>query len=400
MILAFAASSGAMEGCVDVVALKACTGKYVSVQDDNTLTAVWATAIGIREKFDRIWLADGRYVLRSQKNRKYVSVLNLENYPLVAAKDTVDTWEMLCQVRDDSNAMLQMGCAPWNFIQTQAGSGALAACSQKYSHKETFHIEVISGYFIDFLDNFAGTSLNQFDDNWSYDRPWVNYEQQCYMLNGENGTVSVGGKMLTIACQELGSEISCDNWDKWGNKHGSTRYVSARLVSKCKKFFAGGRWTARCRVNGAGAAGQKPAWWLLGEFNDEGQVSCGGWQCWPKWGSGEIDIMEYLGSQGSAKFTHRCVYNSNGVCDGADKTTFAGTGDCRMGEWNTFSAEWSGADIVIYLNNNAIKRYYGKASEYAEPFFAVISYAIENGGGGTPGIWTMNVAYVAHEMRR
>jgi beta-glucanase (GH16 family) len=120
----------------------------------------------------------------------------------------------------------------------------------------------------DFFDDF-----NDFNtDNWQDQMLWVNNEFQCYVPDNQFGTREVSDGTLKLKVINIGEERDCDNLDKHGKKHPDTRYIAGRITSKNRQEFIQGRWTARLRVQGNGAASMFPAWWLLGAQNNEPPV--------------------------------------------------------------------------------------------------------------------------------
>ena len=132
---------------------------------------------------------------------------------------------------------------------------------------------------VDFIDNFD--SFNT--DNWQDQMIWVNNENHCYVPNGEHNTREVSNGTLKLRVIDLGKKVPCDNLDvKTGKQHPETQYVAGRIISKNRKEFIKGRWTARLRVKESGQSGMFPAWWLLGALNNEPPVEDEDETvCWP-----------------------------------------------------------------------------------------------------------------------
>ena len=121
---------------------------------------------------------------------------------------------------------------------------------------------------VDFQDDFDTFNL----DNWQDQRIWVNNETHCYVPDNEFGTREVSNGTLKLKVVNIGEKISCDNLDKHGNQHLDTEYVAGRIVSKNKKEFIKGKWTARLKLGSNGEPSMFPAWWLLGAQNNEPPV--------------------------------------------------------------------------------------------------------------------------------
>jgi hypothetical protein len=266
------------------------------------------------------------------------------------------------------------------------------------------------GLVTDFLDNFDGSGLN--GSNWQDQILWVNGEYQCYdnyyNEGGGHKTVEVSNGSLKLRVVDAGYNSGCNNWDKYGNKHGDTRYKGGRIASKNRKEFAGGRWTARLKLwswttgNGFGQAsglpGMFPAWWLLGNRNNEAPVQEGNENvCWPLTGSGEIDIMEHYGSGGQNQFAARGI-KSKGYCDGGDWQSYGLTLYKDLNNYHEYQVEQAGSDLIYRIDNNEVARNYGIGQNYPEAMFAILNYAIkdQNMPGGIKE-YVMEVDWVKHE---
>jgi len=252
------------------------------------------------------------------------------------------------------------------------------------------------GWHVDFIDEFDSFNTN----NWQDQILWVNNEHQCYVPDNQWNTREVSNGTLKLRVVNIGYEIDCQNWDKWGNKHPNTRYVAGRIASKNKKEFVKGKWTARIRLFGSsghsGKPGMFPAWWLLGYRNNEPPVQQPDENvCWPLVGSGEVDIMEHYGSGGPNKFTARGIKNL-GYCDGGDWQTYSfETGVTFDWSYHSYSVEWSGNNLIFRTDDN-ITGQFPIGNDYPEPMFAILNYAkITN--DWMDGEWGMEVNWVKHE---
>ena len=153
---------------------------------------------------------------------------------------------------------------------------------------------------LDFLDNFDVFNT----ENWQDQRIWVNNETHCYVPDNEFGTREVSDGSLKLKVINIGTKRPCDNFDKHGKQHPETQYVAGRVVSKNKKEFIKGKWTARLKLESNGEPSMFPAWWILGAQNNESPVQEADENiCWPLTGSGEIDIFEHHGDHQKNHFT-------------------------------------------------------------------------------------------------
>ena len=248
------------------------------------------------------------------------------------------------------------------------------------------------GWHVDFFDDFD--TFNE--DNWQDQILWVNKEDQCYVRDNLHNTREVSDGTLKLRVINIGKSIPCDNVDKSGKTHPDTPYVAGRIASKNRKEFIRGRWTARLRTHGNGAAGMFPAWWLLGARNNEPPVQEPDENiCWPMTGSGEIDIFEHHGGGEPDHYTARII-KSLGNCDGGDWKTYQYIIESNLDEYHEYSVEWQGADLVFRLDGEEVNRLSGKADQFPEPFFAILNYA-KISADPMQGEWVMEVDWVKHE---
>jgi len=123
-------------------------------------------------------------------------------------------------------------------------------------------------YSLVFSDDFDGTTLDL--TKWNKETGYApNQEKQYYTDSPNNVRVENGNLILTAR-----KEQAVSNRD----------YTSGRINTKRKGFLKYGKIEARISV--PAGAGTWPAFWMMSENNDYGT--------WPY--SGEIDIMEHIGS--------------------------------------------------------------------------------------------------------
>ena len=247
---------------------------------------------------------------------------------------------------------------------------------------------------VDFFDDFETFDYN----NWQDQRIWVNNEKQCYVPDNQYGTRVVSDGTLKIKVINIGKNIECDNMDKHGKQHPKISYVAGRIASKNRKEFIKGKWTARLRIHGDSQASMFPAWWILGAQNNEPPVQeLDENICWPLTGSGEIDIFEHHGDYGSGHYTTGAI-KSLGECDQGDWWSLRTSADTILSDFNNYSVEWEGSDLVYRLNDKEVYRNEGLGDNYPEPMFAILNFAKIT---DTPmeGEWVMEVDWVKHEKR-
>lgn len=250
------------------------------------------------------------------------------------------------------------------------------------------------GWKVDFFDDFV--TFN--DENWQDQRIWVNNETQCYVPNGEYGTREVSDGTLKLKVVNIGEEIECDNMDKHGVQHPPTKYVAGRIASKNRKEFVQGKWTARLKMHSSGEPSQFPAWWILGAQNNEPPVQePDEYVCWPLTGSGEIDIFEHHGDHMHDEFTTGAIKNLQ-ACDKGDWWSYRANFPATVTEFNDYSVEWEGMDLVYRLNGDEVYRNDSLGVLYPEPMFAILNYA-KITDNPMEGEWVMEVDWVKHEYR-
>jgi len=272
-------------------------------------------------------------------------------------------------------------------VATIASVILVSACSDGVLNQEE-----VEGWKTVFLDEF-----DTFDtDNWRDQILWVNGEDQCYVRDGKYNTREVSDGTLKLRVVDLGEKQACDNVDKSGAKHYDTQYVAARISSKNRKEFAKGRWTARLKVENSGQDGMFPAWWLLGAYNNEPPVEePDETVCWPMTGSGEIDIFEHHSDGGPNHYAARTIKNE-GACGKGDWQALMLVREANLDEYQEYSVEWVGNDIIFRLDGVEIYRNDGVGEELPEPMFAILNFAKINDGAMTQN-WEMEVDWVKYE---
>ena len=251
------------------------------------------------------------------------------------------------------------------------------------------------GWVIDFIDEFDFFN----DKNWQDQLLWVNDEDQCYVRDGEYNTREVSNGSLKLRLVKLDYERSCSsNVSKFGKYHPETQYVSGRLASKNLQEFTGGRWTAKIKLDRVGEVGMFPAWWVLGARNNEPPIQEDDENiCWPLPGSGEIDIMEHHGTHGGQTgYVGRSILPLGTCDDGGDWWTNQVNLSSNLTDYNEYSVEWLGHDLVFRLNNKEVGRNVGIAGKLLEPMFAILNYA-KISKDPMVGEWEMEVDWVKHE---
>jgi beta-glucanase (GH16 family) len=256
-------------------------------------------------------------------------------------------------------------------LSAKGGSGGkVVANTNKISDQKTFSIANSSRQLV-WSDEF-----DTFDDSvWGFDvggDGWGNNELQ-YYTEGQNAYIDfdqqAGSKVLVIeARKETLPNLSCS----YGN-NGTCQYSSARLISKGKKSFSHGRIEARLKL--PQTQGIWPAFWMLGDNYDEVN--------WPQ--SGEIDIMEHIGSEPTIirGAIHGPGYSGN--------TPFVGMHNLGVGvdaNYHTYAIEWDSNGIRWFVDDTEFYSVTRTQVEqqgawvFDQPFWLLLNVAV---GGKLPG---------------
>ena len=253
--------------------------------------------------------------------------------------------------------------------------------------------ETTKTWKVDFFDDFD--TFNE--ENWQDQMIWVNNEDHCYVPDGQYNTREVSNGTLKLRVVDLGEKRPCDNLDvKSGAKHHDTQYVAGRIISKNRKEFIKGRWTARLRVEDSGQSGMFPAWWLLGALNNEPPVEDEDETvCWPLTGSGEIDVFEHHSDGGPDHYAARAIV-SLGECQSGDWQGKMLVQEATLGQYHDYAVEWEGKDLVFLLDEKEVYRAEDQGENFPEPLFAILNFAKINDAPMTQN-WEMEVDWVKHE---
>ncbi|MDH7451936.1 glycoside hydrolase family 16 protein [Luteimonas composti] len=209
--------------------------------------------------------------------------------------------------------------------------------------------------------------------SWSFEtggHGWGNQELQ-YYTDGGNAFIQcdtlAGSRVLVIEARR-GAPAGASCW------YGACQYSSSRMVTRGRQEFRHGRIEARMRL--PQTQGVWPAFWMLG-----GNFATVGWPL-----SGEIDIMEHVGSEPT--LTHGALHGP-GYSGGT--TPFTGTHDLGRRvdldyhvyavEWDDHGFRWFVDDVQFHAVTRAQVEAHG-AWVFDQPFFLLLNVAV---GGSWPG---------------
>jgi beta-glucanase (GH16 family) len=216
-------------------------------------------------------------------------------------------------------------------------------------------------------DEFDGTEVDT--TKWSFQRGdgtevflppgWGNNEQQWY--TDQNATVADG--FLTITAREETVEPGY-------------RYTSARLRSLGKGDWTYGRMEMRARM--PLGKGLWPAFWMLPTNREYG-----GWAA-----SGEVDIVEYIGSQPNEIFG-TIHYGGEWPSNASSGTPYQLPSGTFDEDFHEFAIEWEEGEIRWYVDDvqyGTQTDWYSTAAPFPAPFdvnfHLLLNLAV---GGNLPG---------------
>ena len=214
-------------------------------------------------------------------------------------------------------------------------------------------------YTLVFSDDFEGSSLDL--SKWNIYKGYAaNQEQQYYTDNSSNLRVENGNLIITAKKEQAVTDRN---------------YTSAKIESKGKGFINRGK--AEGRISLPSGAGTWPAFWMMPESNVYGG--------WPR--SGEIDIMEHIGSDPTmiSHAVHTCNKNGNLGNNWFYKKDIDGVEN----NFHTYSIIWENTKIMFYIDDvksttlfrNMVQDY--KDWPFDQNFYVILNLALGGTMGGT-----------------
>ena len=219
------------------------------------------------------------------------------------------------------------------------------------------------GYTLAWSDEFNGGALDA--TSWSAETGdgcpavcgWGNNELQ-YYLAPPNNLFFQDGKMIIEAKSE---------------SYGGKNYTSSRIKTQGKKSFKHGKIDIRALL--PKGKGIWPALWMMPQDNVFGG--------WPR--SGEIDIMELIGSEPSK--ASATVHYGPGPGSTYINRSYTLSGSTFNDAFHVFSMEWHQDVMKFYVDNNLYSTINkadlgGNNYPFNENFYFIINMAV---GGNLPG---------------
>ena len=223
---------------------------------------------------------------------------------------------------------------------------------------------------------------------WSFEtsrnkQGWYNGEQEYYSA-GRPENVHVSGGTLSIVARH--EELDPATYRDWGGQH----YTSGRIDTKGKAAWTYGFFEVRARL--PCARGTWPAIWMMPEAGGP----------WPD--SGEIDIMEQVGSQPNVVHAtlHTALFNH--VRHTQRGAELALPTSCT--EFHRYQLDWRPHVITIGVDGRAYMRVQDDkpggrgAWPFDKPFYMILNLAVGGPWAGAKGIddaampQSMDVDYV------
>ena len=210
-------------------------------------------------------------------------------------------------------------------------------------------------------DEFNGAANTPSPANWTYDlgtSGWGNNELETYTSSTQNAVQDGKGNLVITAIQT-----------------GPSSYTSARIKTAGLQQFQYGKVEARIKI--PSTQGSWPAFWMLGS-----DIRTVGWPA-----SGEIDIMENIGSEPS--INHGTMHGP-GYSGGSGLTaTYKLPGGARFdSDFHTFSIQWQPNQVMFFVDNRCYASQSpaslpaGTSWVFNQPFFIILNMAV---GGNFPG---------------
>lgn len=222
-----------------------------------------------------------------------------------------------------------------------------------------FTLNAQSGYSLVYDDEFDGTTLDL--TKWNVQVGYAANQEQEYYTDGTNNIRVENGNLIITARKE--------------NYVVDRNYSSGRIYSKSKGFVKYGKVEARISV--PSGKGTWPAFWMMPQSSVYGS--------WPK--SGEIDIMEHIGS--NPTMTSHAVHTAlkNGSLGNNWFTKVYK--DSMENKFHIYSIEWDQDQILFFIDNVQTATLYRNFTDtytgwpFDQYFYVILNLAVGGTMGGT-----------------
>jgi beta-glucanase (GH16 family) len=214
-------------------------------------------------------------------------------------------------------------------------------------------------YSLVFSDEFEGTSLDT--AKWNIQSGYAANQEKEYYTTGNNNLRLEEGSLVLVGRKE--QAVSDRN------------YTSARVNSKGKGWTTYGKVEARISV--PSGAGTWPAFWMMPQSSVYGT--------WPN--SGEIDIMEHIGS--NPRMTSHAVHTANKNGNKGNNWSNTQYKDSMENNFHVYSIIWEDEYIQFYIDQvksvtlwrNLTEDY--KGWPFDQDFYVMLNLALGGTMGGT-----------------
>lgn len=214
-------------------------------------------------------------------------------------------------------------------------------------------------YSLVYSDEFDGTTLDL--AKWNIQPGYASNQEKEYYADGNLNMRIENSNLVLVARKE--------------NAVLDRNYTSARINSKSKGFIKYGKVEARISV--PSGLGTWPAFWMMPQSNVYGT--------WPK--SGEIDIMEHIGSD--PRMTSHAVHTANKNGSIGNNWFNKQYKDNIENNFHVYSIIWTADDIKFYIDDvKSVTLYRNFTEDYKgwpfdQEFYMILNLAIGGTMGGT-----------------
>jgi beta-glucanase (GH16 family) len=235
-------------------------------------------------------------------------------------------------------------------------------------------ITVYEGYTLAWSDEFSGTEIDTL--TWGFElgdgtgtapgKGWGNSELQVYTDDTDNATIEMdteGNSVLTISARK--EPVMVDGIE-------TDSFTSARLTTEFLKSVRYGKIDIRAKL--PEGQGFLPAIWLLGDNRPEVE--------WP--GSGEIDIMELIGSRPEKVISTIHYVNDEFLYVIEPQGEVVLNAEKFSDNYHLFTLDWNETSITYSLDDTTYHTQFIEDDmlEFRRSFNIILNIAV---GGNLPG---------------